>query len=93
MLTDLQHATLAFENLGWTDLETHDQLARDLFDRTPTRQAQVVNALLDNPDALAAYPQLVRRLRRLRGQHRSSLPPVRDRRQTINRFRTRGVTA
>jgi hypothetical protein len=87
MLTDLQRAVLAFEALPWTDRETKDHIARDLFDLSPTRHAQVVNALLDNPDALAAQPQTVRRLQRLRAQHRSTLPPVRDRRQTVNRLR------
>jgi hypothetical protein len=33
---------------------------------TPTRFWQVVDALLDRPDALEEYPQTVSRLRRLR---------------------------
>ncbi|MBW8766047.1 MAG: DUF3263 domain-containing protein [Geodermatophilales bacterium] len=39
---------------------------RDRFGVTPTRYYQVLNALVDRPDALAADPLLVRRLRRLR---------------------------
>ena len=39
---------------------------RDRFGVTPTRYYQVLNALVDRPDALALDPLLVRRLRRLR---------------------------
>jgi len=39
---------------------------RELFDMTATRYYQVLNALIDTPEALAADPTLVKRLRRLR---------------------------
>jgi hypothetical protein len=37
-----------------------------LFDLTATRYYQILNALIDTPEALAADPMLVKRLRRLR---------------------------
>ena len=39
---------------------------RELFDMSPTRYYQVLNALIDEPAALAHDPMLVKRLRRLR---------------------------
>jgi hypothetical protein len=42
---------------------------------TPTRYYQVLNALVDRPDALAADPLLVRRLRRLRAARRRGRTP------------------
>ena len=40
--------------------------ALELVGLTPTRFWAAVDRLLDDPDALAAYPTVVRRLRRLR---------------------------
>lgn len=39
---------------------------------TPTRYAQVVNGLLDRPEAWAHAPGTVKRLRRLRDQRRAA---------------------
>ena len=39
---------------------------RDNFDMSATRYYQVLNALIDKPEALAQAPLLVKRLRRLR---------------------------
>lgn len=43
---------------------------RDELGMSEVRYAQVLTALLDRPDAEAAYPVLVRRLRRLRDARR-----------------------
>jgi hypothetical protein len=43
-----------------------EQAVRDLFDMSATRYYQVLNALIDRPDALVHDPMLVKRLRRLR---------------------------
>ena len=45
-----------------------DAQIRDLFGVLPPRYFQELNALLDQPEALAYAPQLVRRLQRLRDQ-------------------------
>lgn len=57
---------LAFERQWWTYAGSKEQAIRDLFDMSATRYYQVLNGLLDRPEALAADPMLVKRLRRLR---------------------------
>ena len=42
------------------------EAVREKFDMSSTRYYQVLNALIDRPEALEADPLLVRRLRRLR---------------------------
>ena len=57
---------LAFERQWWKYAGAKEQAIRELFDMSATRYYQVLNALVDRPDALVADPVLVRRLRRLR---------------------------
>ena len=57
---------LAFERQWWKYAGAKEQAIRELFDMSPTRYYQVLNALLDKPEALAADPLLIKRLRRLR---------------------------
>jgi hypothetical protein len=57
---------LAFERQWWKYAGAKEQAIRELFDMSATRYYQVLNALLDRPEALAADPMLVKRLRRLR---------------------------
>jgi hypothetical protein len=61
---DLQ--ILEFERQWWKYSGAKEQAIRDLFDLSPTRYYQVLNALIDSPAALSADPMLVKRLRRLR---------------------------
>ncbi|SFK87650.1 DUF3263 domain-containing protein [Geodermatophilus ruber] len=74
-LSRREHDMLAFERQWWRRPGAKETAIRDRFGLAPTRYYQVLNALVDQPDALAADPLLVRRLRRLRaarGQRRSS---------------------
>ena len=57
---------LAFEGQWWKYAGAKEQAVRELFDMSATRYYQVLNALIDKPEALAADPLLVKRLRRLR---------------------------
>jgi hypothetical protein len=57
---------LAFERQWWKHAGVKEQAIRELFDMSATRYYQVLNALIDTPEALAADPMLVKRLRRLR---------------------------
>ena len=57
---------LAFEGQWWKYAGAKEQAVRELFDMSPTRYYQVLNALIDRPESLAFDPLLVRRLRRLR---------------------------
>ena len=58
---------LAFERQSWRHAGAKEQAIRDRFQLSATRYYQLLNALLDNPAALAHDPILVGRLRRLRG--------------------------
>jgi hypothetical protein len=57
---------LEFERQWWKYAGAKEQAIRDLFDMSAPRYYQVLNALLDRPEALAADPMLVKRLRRMR---------------------------
>ena len=69
-LTDLERAILDFERRWWKHAGAKEAAIRDLFDMSATRYYQVVNALIDRPDALVHDPMLVKRLRRLRAERR-----------------------
>ena len=57
---------LAFERQWWKYAGAKESAIRELFDMSATRYYQVLNALIDRPEALAYDPMLVKRLRRLR---------------------------
>ena len=57
---------LGFERQWWKYAGAKEQAVREKFDMSSTRYYQVLNALIDRPEALAHDPLLVRRLRRLR---------------------------
>jgi hypothetical protein len=65
-LTRREREILGFERQWWKYAGAKEQAVRDLFDMSATRYYQVLNALIDRPDALAHDPMLVKRLRRLR---------------------------
>ena len=64
--TEREQEILAFERQWWKYAGPKEQAVRELFEMSATRYYQVLNALIDRPEALAADPLLVRRLRRLR---------------------------
>ena len=57
---------LTFERQWWKCAGAKEQAIRDKFQMSATRYYQVLNALIDKPEALAQDPLLVKRLRRLR---------------------------
>ena len=65
-LSDRDREILAFERQWWKYAGAKEQAIRELFDMNATRYYQVLNALIDNPAALAADPMLIKRLHRLR---------------------------
>ncbi|WP_242496408.1 DUF3263 domain-containing protein [Xylanimonas protaetiae] len=65
-LSERDREILAFERQWWKYAGAKEQAVRELFDLSATRYYQVLNALIDTPEALAADPMLVKRLRRLR---------------------------
>lgn len=65
-LSERDQEILAFERQWWKYAGAKEQAIRELFDMSATRYYQVLNALIDRPEALAVDPMLVKRLRRLR---------------------------
>jgi len=65
-LSEREQLILSFERRWWRYAGVKEQAIRETFGLSPTRYYQALNALLDRPEALAADPVLVNRLRRLR---------------------------
>ncbi|MEV1007969.1 DUF3263 domain-containing protein [Streptomyces sp. NPDC049881] len=70
-LTARERAVLAVERRAWSGPGPKERAIRERLDLTPTRYYQLLNALLDDPRALAHDPVTVNRLRRLRDARRA----------------------
>ncbi|WP_018177672.1 DUF3263 domain-containing protein [Jongsikchunia kroppenstedtii] len=71
-LTRREHDVLSFERQWWKYAGAKEEAIKELFDMSATRYYQVLNALVDRPEALAADPMLVKRLRRLRASRQKA---------------------
>src|SRR6476646_2763750 len=71
-LTRREHDILAFERQWWKYAGAKEDAIKELFSMSATRYYQVLNALVDRPEALAADPMLVKRLRRLRASRQKA---------------------
>ncbi len=80
-LSDRDARILDFEHKWWQYPGAKEEAIRELFDMSATRYYQVLNAIIDMPEALEASPMLVKRLRRMR-----------DARQKARSARRLGVT-
>jgi hypothetical protein len=65
-LSERDRDILDFERQWWKYAGAKESAVREQFGMSSTRYYQVLNALIDRPEALEADPLLVRRLRRLR---------------------------
>lgn len=65
-MNDTDHDILAFEGDWWRYAGNKERLIQERFGLSPTRYYQRLNRLLDEPEALAQQPALVKRLLRLR---------------------------
>lgn len=65
MLTDRERAILDFEAGWWQQRGAKEDAIRAQFDISPVRYTQLLNQLLDRPEALAYSPTVVNRLRRI----------------------------
>ena len=70
-LSERDKAVLALERRGWSEPGTKERAVREELDISPTRYYQLLNALLDDPHALAHDPVTVNRLRRRREARRA----------------------
>jgi hypothetical protein len=66
LLPERDRAILAFERQWWRYAGAKEHAIRELFGMSANRYYQILNALIDHPDAMAFDPMLVKRLRRLR---------------------------
>ena len=57
---------LEFERQWWKYAGAKEQAIRELFDMSSTRYYQIINTLIDTPEAMEFDPMLVKRLRRMR---------------------------
>lgn len=69
-LAEREERILAFERQWWKFEGSKEQAIRDEFDFSPTRYYQLLNGLVERPEALAFDPLTVKRLRRLRADRR-----------------------
>lgn len=69
-LTDRQRAILDFERTWWQIDGSKEAAIRERFALSTTRYYQLLNDLIDLPDAVAYDPLVVRRLQRLRARRR-----------------------
>jgi hypothetical protein len=65
-LTELEMRILAFERSLWRSPGVKEREILDAIGITPTRYYQLLNELIDRPDAAQFDPVLVARLRRRR---------------------------
>ena len=65
-LTELESRILDFERHWWRYAGAKESAIKELFDMTPPAYYQLLNNLIDRPEALVSQPMLVKRLRRLR---------------------------
>jgi hypothetical protein len=68
LLSERDRQILAFERQWWKYAGAKEQAIREQFDMSATRYYQLLNLLIDRPEALAHDPMLVKRLRRVRTQ-------------------------
>ena len=71
-LTDLEVRILDFERQWWKYAGIKDSAIRELFNLSAKQYYELLNNLIDRPDAMAASPLLIKRLRRLREARVSS---------------------
>jgi hypothetical protein len=69
-LTDRDRAILDFERGWWAEAGPKEALIRERFELSATRYYQILNELLEAPEAYVYDPLVVRRLRRLRDRRR-----------------------
>lgn len=70
-LSGRERAVLAMERRSWRGPGAKERAIREQLDISPVRYYQLLNALLDDPRALAHDPVTVNRLRRVRDARRS----------------------
>ncbi|ACY96384.1 MULTISPECIES: DUF3263 domain-containing protein [Thermomonospora] len=68
LLSERDRKILAFERQWWRYAGAKEQAIREELGISATRYYQLLNILIDRPEALEHDPMLVKRLRRMRAQ-------------------------
>ncbi len=68
LLSDRDRKILAFERQWWKHAGAKEQAIRETFEMSSTRYYQLLNIVIDRPEALVHDPMLVKRLRKVRAQ-------------------------
>jgi hypothetical protein len=71
-LSERDRGILEFERQWWKYAGAKEQAIRELFDMSSTRYYQLINTLIDTPEALEFDPMLVKRLRRMRSSRQQA---------------------
>jgi hypothetical protein len=71
-LSERERAVLSFEKRQWKYSGAKEQAIRDRFELSADSYYQLLNRLLDRPEAQALEPALIKRLRRLRDAKRQA---------------------
>lgn len=67
-LSERDMSILDFERGTWRTVGAKEQAITEVLEMTATRYYQLLNELIDNPEALKADPVLVKRLRAQRAR-------------------------
>jgi hypothetical protein len=68
---------LAFERRGWRSAGVKEQAIAEVLGMSATRYYQLLNELIDRPEALAADPVLIKRLQAKRARRQRMRSPRR----------------
>ena len=71
-LSERDRGILEFERQWWKYAGAKEQAIRELFDMSSTRYYQLINTLIDTPEAMEFDPMLVKRLRRMRSSRQQA---------------------
>lgn len=71
-LTEAELAILDFERSWWTEPGPKETAIHEQLEMSTTRYYELLNELIDRPEAEAHDPLVVRRLRRMRDRRRRS---------------------
>jgi hypothetical protein len=75
VLSELDMRILAFERRGWRTPTLKEQAISDVLGLTATRYYQLLNELIDRPEALASDPVLIKRLQAQRARRQRFRSP------------------
>ena len=74
-LSERDARILTFEARTWRHPGAKEQAIHDMLELAPTRYYQILNELIDRPEALRFDPVLVKRLRRQRSRRQRMRSP------------------